>query len=314
MKSSIKAANARSKQSGKVSNIQKILYSILDDLDVHYYREHTDKQNDSETIVGPWSFDCVIPRKDKTTLLIECQGDYWHGRPKTAIKDKAKATYINKYFPKYEIKYLWEHEFNNKNRIIEVLKRWTFKSLGITEFNFIDINIKKCDAKEYKLLLSKYHYLASAERHGITYGAYFNSELIAVCSFSPLVRQNIGDNETTRELSRFCISPKYQKKNFGSWFISRCVKKLDKKYSKIISYCDTTYNHDGALYKACNFILDKKVKPDYWYVNNDGWVMHKKTLYNHAVKMKMKERDYATEYGYHKVWGKEKLRFVFERN
>jgi hypothetical protein len=119
------------------------------------------------------------------------------------------------------------------------------------------------------------------------------------------------DKETTRELSRFCIKPKFQKKNFGSWFISRAIKMLDSKYSKIISYCDTTFNHTGALYKSLNFELDSIIKPDYWYASDDGWIMHKKTLYNHAVKMQMTESEFAEKHNYMKIHGKEKLKFVY---
>jgi GNAT superfamily N-acetyltransferase len=194
--------------------------------------------------------------------------------------------------------------------------------MGITEieimdFNFEDIEIRPCESKDYKLLLSKYHYLQNAGRGGIAHGAYYKNELVAVCVFSPLVRQNIRvegfKQEEVRELSRLCIHPKYQKKNFASYFISRCIKLLDGKYKCIISYCDTTFNHDGAVYKSCNFDQDGEVPPDYWYVSKDGWVMHKKTLYDHATKLQMKEADYAEKNGYKKVWGSKKLRFKFNR-
>jgi len=297
-----------------ISSIQKSLYSILDDLGIRYCREREDS-TDQECIIGPYIFDCAIPRNGKT-LLIECQGDYWHNLPFKQQRDSAKATYINNHFPnKYEIKYLWEHEFLQKDRIIETIKHW----LGITiievvDFDFNSIEIKDCPSSDYKLLLSKYHYLVNAGRGGIAYGAYLGDELIAVCVFSPLVRQNMPyDYNSTRELSRLCIHPKYQKKNFASWFVSRCIKKLDPKFRVIISYCDTTFNHDGATYKACNFIPSGEVNPDYWYVYPDGWIMHKKTLYNHAVKMHISESDYAEKLGYKKVWGCKKLRFIFNR-
>ena len=179
-----------------------------------------------------------------------------------------------------------------------------------------NVVINKCKAKDYKILLSKYHYLPNAGRGGIACGAYLDDELIAVCVFSPLVRQNIQikdySKSEVRELSRLCIHPRYQKKNFGSWFVSRCIKSLNSKFRCIISYCDTTYNHDGALYKACNFVQDKVVKPDYWYVSEDKWIMHKKTLYNHARSLKMNEKEFAENNGYSKVQGKEKLRFLYE--
>lgn len=291
-----------------ISSIQKILYSILDDLSISYEIEY---------VIGPYSFDCMIPLRDKK-LLIECQGDYWHSMDRSVHLDQSKATYIENYHPDCELKYLWEHEFNEQHRIIDLIKYWTNKiELEIIDFCFDDVEIRECQSKDYKPLLSKYHYLPNAGRGGMAhgaFGAYIEDVLVAVCVFAPLSRQNMPyDYESTRELSRLCIHPRYQKKNFASWFVSRCIKKLDPKYKIIISYCDTTFNHDGALYKACNFQLDGKVKADYWYVSADGWVMHKKTLYNHARKMSMKESGYAERYGYKRIYGKDKLRFVYIR-
>lgn len=300
-----------------VSSLQTVLYSILDDLGIKYYREYNDKPSDPQCQIGPYNFDCVIPREGKSTLLIECQGEYWHSSNKVRAKDQSKATYIANNFPGvYELKYIWEHEFSDLGKIRELLKYWS----GITteqliDFNFANVMIRLCPARDYKLLLSKYHYLANAGRGGISYGAYLDDILIAVCVFSPPVRQNIAKsmgltNNQMRELSRLCIHPNYQKKNFASWFVSRCLKML-MGYRRVISYCDTTFNHDGAVYKACNFKLDGEVPADYWYVGADGWVMHKKSLYNHAIKMKMRESEYAEAMGYTKVWGNKKLRFVY---
>jgi GNAT superfamily N-acetyltransferase len=199
--------------------------------------------------------------------------------------------------------------------VAELIKYW----LGITElevadFDFGAVEIKTCTADDYKLLLSKYHYLPNAGRGGIAYGAYLNGVLIAVCIFSPMVRQNLPwDNKNSRELSRLCIHPRHQKKNFASWFVSRCIHHLDPKYKTIISYCDTTFNHDGAIYKACNFSYDGDVPADYWYASDDGWIMHKKTLYGHAKKMSMTEADFADLHGYKKIYGRKKLRFIYER-
>jgi len=305
----------------KVSSIQKILYSILDDLGVKYYREYEKGgagRTDPECQIGPHSFDCMIPRENRPDLLIECQGDYWHSLDGRVWRDQAKATYIaNNLSDQYELKCIWEHEFLNKNKIIELLKYWLgITQLELIDFNFNDVKIQDCAAQDYKLLLSKYHYIP-AGRGGMAHGslgAYLADELIAVCIFSPLARQNLPwPKDSSRELSRLCIHPRYQKKNFASWFVSRCIKQLDDKFKIIISYCDTTFNHDGAVYKACNFELDGEVRPDYWYVGEDGWVMHKKTLYNHARQINMKEKDYAAKHGYMKIYGKKKLRFIYRR-
>lgn len=92
-----KQAVNRANQSGKISNIQEILYSILDDLGIKYYREYENKPNNSQCIIGPYNFDCVVPRDGKPDLLIECQGNYWHSLKSSIRNDKAKATYVEKY-------------------------------------------------------------------------------------------------------------------------------------------------------------------------------------------------------------------------
>jgi len=300
----------------KVSNIQSMLYSILDDLNITYFREYNDKPDDPQCRIGPWSFDCVIPRPNSKTLLIECQGDYWHNNTKTKLRDIRKQEYVKNYLAsEYELKYLWEHEFYQHNKIINTIEYWlNISNTKLISFSFDDVAIHKSKSNEYTPLLAKYHYLATAGRGGIAYGAYLENKLIAICIFSPLVRQNIQianyNKSCVRELSRFCIHPKYQKKNFGSWLISKCINKLPKKYKCIIAYTDTTFNHTGSLYLACNFKLDKTIPPSYWYVSQDKWVMHKKTLYNRAIKMGMKESEFAEKFGYTKVHGSQKKRFI----
>lgn len=304
-----------------VSRLATTFYSILDDLNVKYYREYNDKPHDEETKIGHYRFDCVIPRNDQRTLLVEIQGEVHDIFENSKRNDKAKATYINEYFPSvYELKYVWHQEFGFKDKIRDKVKYW----LGITnneliDFDFNDVIIKEIDHKDCYLLLSKYHYLSNAVRFGIYYGAFLGDKLIAACVFSPMVRNNILSkfdvlNKDAKELSRFCIDPSYQKMNFGSWIISKCLKLLKKKSDNVklvISYSDTTYNNHGALYKASNFIEDGLVDSDYWYVDNDGYVMGKQKLYSKAVAFRMTESKYADANNYHKVFGFEKKRFIY---
>jgi GNAT superfamily N-acetyltransferase len=252
-------ARSNENQLGKSSSLQVKLYSILSDLSIPHEEEYIDNRRNPKCRIGPYWFDCVIPRNNQPTLLIECQGDYWHSLSDTKARDTAKLSYL-KNLPEYELKYLWEHEFKCKDRVVETIKYWLGVDNKQIEYKFDDVKILDCKAADYRLLLSKYHYLANAGRGGIAFGAYHQNNLIAVCVFSPLIRQNMPyDYKSTVELSRLCVHPHYQKKNFASWFISRCIKKLDPKYKTIISYCDTTFNHNGAVYKACNFEFDKEI-------------------------------------------------------
>jgi hypothetical protein len=82
---------------------------------------------------------------------------------------------------------------------------------------------------------------------------------------------------------------------------------------KIITFADTTYGHEGTIYKAANWTLIGQVKPDYWYVDEHGNRFHKKTIWDHASKMSQNEEEYANLYGLNKIVGGMKHRYVIDR-
>lgn len=298
-------------RSNKVSNLQSSLYAILDNLGVQYFREYDNGPDDPECCIGPYSFDCVIPRDHKPDLLIEVQGEYWHSSREAVRRDQAKATYIEN-LSDYELKYLFENDFC-LNKIRQLLLYWLDNKSELVEFEFDDVIIAEVTKEEYKKLFGAYHYLPNCRRGGVCFGAYIHGNLAAACLFSSIIRQNITidgfGSGSIREISRFCIAPEYQKKCFASWFLSKCLKLISAKV--IVAYSDKTFNHDGVIYKACNFICDKIIPPDYIYKCKDGWAMHKKTLYNQAKACHMTEKQYAEKHGFVKCFGREKRRYIY---
>jgi hypothetical protein len=283
----------------RTSSIQISLYDYLDDLGVAYHKEG------ASTTFGFYVFDCLVPEHK---LLIECQGDYWHSLPNAIRNDKAKFTYISKYFPEYTIMYVWEREFYEKDSVLDRIKLRLNIGLEVEQFELKDLNSKIIDRQISNDFLHKYHYLGKS-RGGIDYGLFLGSTLIAVARFSPLIRQNIAHQfpENTVELSRLCVHPKYHKKNLLSWWIARIPIR------PIVSYSDTTVGHTGAVYKASGFKLHHTTEADYWYTNCSGYVMHKKTLYNRAVNLKMTEKEFADKHGYYKKYGGSKLCFIKQK-
>lgn len=306
-------------QQPKTSSQQHILYSILDDLKIKYY---DDKSINCK--VGWYTFDCRIdPQlgiKIKKPLLIEVQGDYWHNQEKQIIRDKQKATYLKTYFSEYELKYLWEHEFDNKNRIINLLEYWLGLNIQfIKQINLNIINEKIIDYKEAELFISKYHYAGRIGRSGLNIGYYYNNELIGVIIYCNPTRQETAIKQNIRydqilELSRLAIHPQYQIKNLASNIISRSINyiKQNKQIIELlVSFSDSTYNHSGIIYKASNWKLDGIIPPDYWYADNKGYICHKKTLWNKAKKMCMTESEYCNKFNYIKIWGGSKNRYIY---
>ena len=297
-----KMMKVRLQQRLNPSKIQKQLYQYLTDLNIAHFEEG------EQTAIGYYVFDCLIPRETGQHILVECQGEYWHDNDVIRQKDRSKFTYIERYFPDYKIVYFWEREFYQQNKVINKLKALLGVDQNIVDFSFKDVNVRPTDGS--KDFLELYHYLGPG-RNGNRIGAYLNDELIAVAVFSPPQRQNLTAKFGTDKLlecSRFCIHPSYQKRNFASWFIAQCTKRY--KNLLLISYADTTAGHTGTIYKAAGWDLHHEVPPDYWYADVDGFVMHKKTLYNRAVSLKMTEPEFATKYGYFKIFGGKKLCFV----
>lgn len=302
-------ASIRSNQP-RISNLQKTLYRYLSDLDVEYSEEGPD------TTIGHYVWDCLVRPENGKPILIDCQGEYWHSLPGSSAKDKSKFTYTNTYFPEFDVMYLWEREFKTVDRIRNKLISKIGLSNIIVQFDFSELRIKEVDSTDVREFLDAYHYLNKG-RGGISYGAYYNDIMVACVVYSPPLRQNIAnqfqiESKKLRELSRLCIHPDYQQKNLASWFIARTMQQLQDT-DIVVSYADTTAGHSGTIYKAANFQMHHYVDPDYWYVDKDGFVMHKRTLYGQASKNKLTEREYAEKHGFIKKWGGPKLCYIYDR-
>lgn len=292
------------KQRGTVSQPQLYLYRLLDELNITYYKEGP------ETYIKPWSFDCRIPYQNSTrSLLIEVQS-YWHTIDRQVGRDRSKFSYVNKYHPEYDIMYVWDYEFAVKDRTIDRLLLKLGLRIDTVDFEFNNVSIKPITSTDVRSFLDCYHYIGKG-RGGRCWGAYLDDQLIACVVVSKALRQNQAIDGDFRELSRLCIHPRYHKKNFGSWLLSRIIKLLKTDFSgTLIAYTDTTLAHTGAVYKAANFKFHHEVPADYWYVDKDGFVMHKKTLYNRAAQMHMSESEFAAKYSFSKKWGGVKNCFI----
>lgn len=119
--------------SGKISSTnskpQKIVDTLLDNMKIKYEREYN---------ITYYTIDNYLLHDN---LMIEVQGDYWHGNPnkfndsltkqqyKRISRDKAKHTYIRKTFG-IEVLYLWENDIYNNLELCEKLVRTYIKMNG----------------------------------------------------------------------------------------------------------------------------------------------------------------------------------------
>jgi len=300
-----------------ISSNQLILYSILDDLGLEYYKEPEDIRKLS---FGSYRCDAMI-LSDRPCIIF-VNGDYHHRFiPERVEKDKKFMKFYNEKLAKdYDLLILWEHEFLAKNRIRDRI----FEILGKTEeIRHIDkesINFCVINRKEGDEFLSKYHYMTKGGRGGTYFGIYHRTILIGVSSFSSITRKESADRlgaepHQVLELNKFCLNPGYYSHNLSSWFLSRCVKfiKKNRTYVKyLLAFSDEAFQHLGTIYKASGWMEDGCNKPSYWYVDSNGHIIHKKTLYVHARSIRMKESDFAVKFGYRKIYTGRRIRFVKE--
>lgn len=123
------------------------------------------------------------------------------------------------------------------------------------KLNIIVSSINKDDYKEWLL---KKHYAKRLCSVSYSFGLYINGILNGVCTFGKPASNALcvgvcGKHNTkyVYELNRLCVNDNLPK-NTLSKFLSKCLKMLPSLI--IVSYADTSMNHNGYIYQATNWI------------------------------------------------------------
>lgn len=132
------------------------------------------------------------------------------------------------------------------------------KSAGkVREFKVIP-----CERKEIVPFVEEWHY--SKNVNGLTTDYCFKlldveDQLIGAMIYGKIAMANVWKKYATHEkdlieLKRLCCIDDTPK-NTESYFIGNTLRWLKKNtdIKRVISYADTTYSHEGTIYKASNF-------------------------------------------------------------
>lgn len=115
--------------------------------------------------------------------------------------------------------------------------------------------VNSIDAFECKQWLLYKHYAKRIPPIEYSFGLYYNSILVGVITFATPVSSNlrgIFKSYKLMELNRLCVNDGLDK-NALSFFVSQSLKKMPTPLA-IVSYADTSQNHNGYIYQATNFI------------------------------------------------------------
>lgn len=157
--------------------------------------------------------------------------------------------------------------------------------------NFIVHEITTFQSKEW---IIKKHYAHRMPSISYAFGLFEGNVLKGVCCFgsppSPSLCIGLCGDEYKHfvlELNRLIVD--CEENNITSYFVSRCLKLIPKPRI-IVSYADTSQNHTGYIYQACNFIYTGlSAKRTEW--REIGVNTHSKTVCGQNTLEERKESD-----------------------
>lgn len=246
-------------------------------------------------------------------IAIEYCGLYWHNEFSSLKKDK------NYHYNKYKtckdqgihLITIFSDEWDYKKT---QCKNFIKSILGVYETKIFarKCEIKEIDKKNCCNFCDLYHIQGSVKKHKVSYGIFYQNELLGVISLGQHHRNTRANNIV---LNRLCFKDGFQIVGGASKLFKHCINwaKLNG-YESIISWSDNRWSV-GSVYKALNFQLDEELKPDYSYVNLRNC---KKRLSKQSQKKSSSncpknktEYQWAIERGLARIWDCGKIRWKY---
>ena len=211
----------------------------------------------------------------------------------------------------------WE---NNKELIKRKLLHYSNQS-DVIKIHARQCTIKQITNKDKRELLDNNH-VQGNDNAKLSYGAYYNDELVAVMTFtSPRIavgatKKNREEYEGVWELSRFCTDVGYRIPGIASKLLKHFQRK--NEWTEIYSYADKRWSV-GNMYHQLGFELVANNPPAYFYVV-DGVRKHRWNYRKDRLKEllpnfdpELTEDQNMTNHGYWRVWDCGTLKFSMKK-
>ena len=215
----------------------------------------TNVTSNRRNIIPPFEIDICID----DTLLIECNGLYWHSE--RCIQDRnyhlnktIKCEQINK-----QLLHIWQHDWDMKTDICKSIICSNLKIYDNIVYGRNTSIIKVGKQQESEFLFN--NHIQGHVHSTVCYGLLHKNELVAIMSFGT-PRYN---DMYQWELLRFCT--KIFTKVIGG--ANKLFKAFIIEYSpnSIISNCHR-HLFSGGIYKTLGFSFSHFSKPSYYYTKN----------------------------------------------
>lgn len=192
----------------------------------------------------------------------------------------------------------------NREKVESLLKN----KLGVIKSQVIrssQCEIKIINSREANSFYEQFHYIGKCNPK-LSYGVYYNNNLIAAISFSYPTRQS----KHQWELVRMVGDSSYRIHGIWSKLLKLFIK--EQLPTSIVSFSDNRL-FQGSVYEKLGFKFDGNVLPDYYLVKNQ------KRFHKSALRKKGEEKTSGlTEtqlrevQGYKKIWDLGKKRWILE--
>lgn len=256
-------------------------------------------QNDRMAI-KPKELDIYIPNLN---IAFEFDGIRWHNEGHNGSKYSHKIKQDMCKNKKIRLIQIYEDEWVDRENIVKLK---ILSILGLDPRSRLyarKTNIKQIDKESKKIFLNANHIQGNC-RSNLDYGLFFENEMVAVMSF--MLQKNV------HVLTRYATS----KHVIGGF--SKLLKHFERNndWNKLISFSDNRWS-DGGLYESNNWILDKELPVDYYYVHNSTR-LHKFNFRRSKLKLLLKEKfdssksEFSNTYdnGIFRLWDSGKKRYI----
>ncbi len=152
----------------------------------------------------------------------------------------------------------------------------------IVAYKKMEIKVKSINRDDYKEWLLKKHYAKRMCSVSYSFGLFIDGVLNGVCTFGKPASNSLcvgvcgkHNKNFVYELNRLCVNDNLPK-NTLSKFLSKCLKMLPSLI--IVSYADTSMNHNGYIYQATNWIYTGLSAKRLERYDADNPHLHSKTI------------------------------------
>ena len=242
----------------------------------------------SRSIIPPLELDLYYPEKN---VAIEFNGNYWHDE-----NHKSKDYHFNKFKlckdKNIRLVSIYESDWYNKHdNIISLLKNIFIDSKIVYARN---CTISKLDYKTKSAFINEYHFYGDSNQGTISYGLYYNDELVSVMSFGKLRGQNkLHNNKDHYELVRFVTKDNVRVTGGASKLFKKFISEYNPVY--IICYSDNDF-FTGETYNKLGFKLKSLGKSiDYQWVKGTKSLSRYECMTNKLLEKYPKYRDINIE-------------------